>query len=236
MQSPRPKNIHAQVVDAIGASIVSGDYAEGEQLPTELQLAEQLGASRLVIREAMKVLAAKGLVGIRPRTGTRVRPRDEWNLFDAAVLGWQGAGLPDERLVRDLMELRRTIEPAAARLAAQRRTAAELAALQAAFAAMKQATDSAAYIESDLAFHGAVLRACGNQFVRQLAAALSEVLKVSFTASTGEWGPDARALALHEALLRAIESRDPEAADAAVNALIVRAQQRIRSAMRARAR
>jgi DNA-binding FadR family transcriptional regulator len=88
-------------------------------------------------------------------------------------------------------------------------------------------------VEADLVFHGAVLAACGNQFIRQLAGALSEVLKVSFTASSDPWGPDARALALHEALLKAIEAKDAGAADAAVQALIVRAQQRIRKGMRA---
>jgi DNA-binding FadR family transcriptional regulator len=224
------------VVDALGARIVAGEFAEGAQLPTEPQLAASLGASRLVIREAMKVLEAKGLVGIRPRTGTRVRPRHEWNLFDAAVLAWHSAAKPDPRLVDDLMELRRTIEPTAARLAAERRSASDLVALRSAFGAMTQAADRASYIEADLVFHGAVVRACGNQFIRQLAGVLSEVLKVSFTASSDPWGPDARALALHEALLKAIEARDPVAADAAVQALIARAQQRIRKGTRAKPR
>lgn len=227
MQSARPKNVHGQIVDALGARIVGGEFGEGVQLPTEPQLAESLGASRLLIREAMKALEAKGLVSIRPRTGTRVRPRQEWNLFDAAVLGWYSATVPNACLVNDLMELRRTIEPTAARLAAERRSIPDLDALQSAFDAMTRAADKASYIEADLAFHGAVLRACGNPFIRQLAGALSEVLKVSFTASSGPWGPDANALALHEALLKAIESGSPDAADAAVQALIARAQQRI---------
>lgn len=227
MQTARPKNVHGQVVDALGARIVAGEFAEGAQLPIEPQLAESLGTSRLLIREAMKALEAKGLVSIRPRTGTRVRPRHEWNLFDAAVLAWYSATMPNQRLLDDLMELRRVIEPAAARLAAERRSASDLDVLQSAFGAMSRAADKASYIEADLMFHGAVMQACGNPFIRQLSGALSEVLKVSFTASSGPWGPDARGLALHQALLEAIAARSAVAADSAVQALIARAQQRI---------
>ncbi|MFY9514479.1 MAG: FadR/GntR family transcriptional regulator [Rubrivivax sp.] len=232
MPSPRPKNVHGQVVDAIGARIVSGEFAEGAQLPTEPQLAESLGASRLLIREAMKVLEAKGLVAIRPRTGTRVCPRHEWNLFDAAVLGWHSVTVTDPQLVDNLMELRRTIEPVAAKLAAERRSAEDVKVLQATFSAMQDAVSHAAYLEADLAFHSAVLQACGNPFIRQLSGALSEVLKASFHASSDPWGPDARALALHKALLDAIVARTPAAADEAVQALIARAQQRIRKGRR----
>lgn len=230
MQLARPKNVHGQIVDTLGSRIVAGDIAEGEQLPTEPQLAESLGASRLLIREAMKALEAKGLVSIRPRTGTRVRPRHEWNLFDASVLAWYAATTPNQQLLDDLMELRQVIEPAAARLAAGRRSASDLDDLQSAFGAMTRATDKASYIEADLMFHGAVMRACGNPFIRQLSGALSEVLKVSFTASSSPWGPDTRGLALHRALLDAVEASNATAADSAVQALIARAQERIASA------
>lgn len=234
MKTARPKNVHGQVVDSLGARIVLGEFAEGTQLPTEPQLAESLGASRLLIREAMKALEAKGLVSIRPRTGTHVRPRQDWNLFDPAVLAWYSATMPNPQLLDDLMELRRVIEPAAARLAAERRSAADLDVLQSAFRAMSDAADLASYIEADLMFHDAVLRACGNPFIQQLSGALSEVLKVSFTASSDPWGPDRRALALHQALLDAIAARSAVGADSAVLALIARAQQRIYKKSRSR--
>lgn len=233
-QAPRPvlQNFHHQIVDALGRRIVAGRFAEGTQLPTEGQLAEEYGASRLSIREAMKSLAAKGLVSIRPRTGTHVLPRSRWQLFDPAVLAWHGEATLDRRLMGDLMELRRAIEPLAARLAAERASAEEIAQLRSAFEAMSASVDQASYVAADLRFHGGVVSACGNQFIQQLENALSAVWRTSFEASSGRWGPDAKALALHEALLKAIEARKPKAAEAAVFALIDRATVRIESRSR----
>ncbi|WP_240980067.1 FadR/GntR family transcriptional regulator [Ramlibacter agri] len=222
------RNYHNQIVDALGSSIVSGEFAEGAQLPTEPQLAETYGASRLIIREAMKSLAAKGLVSIRPRTGTRVQPRALWNLFDPAVLGWHSSA-PREGLIEDLMELRQAIEPLAARLAAQRATPEDIAAVREAFTAMSAATTRNVYIDADLRFHGAVVRACGNSFIMQLETALSAVWETSFQASSGKWGPDAQALKLHQQLFEALERRNPAAAEKAVLALIDRAVVRIKS-------
>lgn len=233
MASSSPRNFHHQIVDALGRSIVAGDYAEGEKLPTEEPLAEAHGVSRLIIREAMKSLAAKGLISIRPRVGTHVRPRSKWNLFDPMVLGWYGDRAMDAKLVSDLMELRQAIEPLAARLAAGRASTRELAALRQAYEAMAQADTRAAYIEADLRFHGAMVQACGNPFIMQLETALSAVWKTSFQASSDDWGPDAQALTLHKALLDAIEGGDARHAEEAVHALIARATSRIEGARKA---
>ncbi len=230
MSRPLLRNFHDQMVEALGSKIVAGGYAQGEQLPTEPQLAEAYGASRMIIREAMKSLSAKGLVSIRPRTGTHVLPRTQWNLFDPAVLGWHSAALFDDKLIADLMELRRAIEPLAARLAAARCAPADVEALRSAYLAMAGASERAAYIDADMRFHGAVVRACGNQFIVQLENALSAVWKTSFQASSDPWGPDAQALGLHKALLDAIDGRDASAAEAAVFALIERATVRIQDA------
>ncbi len=232
MSVPRLKNYHHQIVDAIGSSIVAGQYAEGVQLPTEGQLSENYGASRLIIREAMKSLAAKGLVSIRPRTGTHVLPKAQWNLFDPAVLAWHGEVKTDAKLLADLMELRQAIEPLAAKLAAQRAEPQDISNIRAAFTAMERANDKKSYIESDLLFHGAVIKSCGNQFMLQLEIALSAVWRTSFQASSDEWGPDAQALALHRSLLTAIEEKKPASAEEAVIALIGRATSRINAAAR----
>lgn len=221
------RNFHHQIVEALGSSIVKGQFAEGSQLPTEPQLAETYGASRLIIREAMKSLAAKGLVSIRPRTGTRVQPRDQWNLFDPSVLEWQHAA-PGKRLIEDLMELRQAIEPLAAKLAAQRASPADVAAIRNAFTAMADAKARGAYIEADLRFHGAVVRACGNAFIMQLETALSAVWATSFQASA-DGVADPQALKLHRKLLDAIEGGNATAAEKAVLALIDRAVVRIQS-------
>lgn len=233
MSQPRLKNFHHQIVDAIGGSIVAGDFAEGEQLPTEDQLAQTYGASRLSIREAMKSLASKGLVSIRPRTGTHVQARQEWNLFDPAVLAWYGNLPNDRKLLEDLMELRQAIEPVAAKLAAKRARPQDIDAIRIAFSAMEEAKNKQSYIEADLLFHDAVIKSSGNQFMIQLGTALSAVWRTSFQASSDDWGPDPQALALHRTLLDAITGKKPAAAEQAVLALIRRAASRIEQAMEA---
>lgn len=228
MAPPRLRNFHHQLVDAVGRDIVSGAYPEGEQMPTEPQLAEAYGASRMVVREAMKSLAAKGMVSIRPRTGTHVLPRAQWHLFDPTVLSWHGEADFDTSLLADLLELRLAIEPLAARLAAARASEADVAELRSAYEAMAGAGRRTDYIEADLRFHGAVVRACGNVFIQQLETALSAVWKTSFQASSSATGaPDSAALKLHQKLLVAIERHDAAGAEKAVHGLIARATTRI---------
>src|SRR5205809_5241457 len=123
------QSLHGRIVHAIGRRILSGDLRPGDLLPAE----PDLGASRTVVREAVKVLAAKGLVESRPKTGTRVRPRDAWNLLDPDVLAWQREGASPAQFLRKLTEVRRIVEPAAAELAAERASSRELAGVEDAY-------------------------------------------------------------------------------------------------------
>src|SRR5262249_18820510 len=100
------RSLHGQVAHDIGAQILRGDLGPGDVLPNEADFSARLKVSRTALREAIKVLAAKGLVESRPKTGTRVRPRGEWNLLDPDVLAWQLAAGPVESFVADLFELR----------------------------------------------------------------------------------------------------------------------------------
>ena len=135
------KNVHGNTVDFIGEAIVGGKYPVGASLPPEPVLCEQLGVSRTVIRESVKSLVAKGLIFTGPKVGTRVLPEEQWNWFDPDVIAWQAkAGLTAEFL-RDLQELRRVVEPAAVRLAAERATAADIEVVSAAYAGMKKAIE-----------------------------------------------------------------------------------------------
>src|SRR5881398_3488194 len=126
------RGLHGELVHEIGVRILRGELRPGDLLPTEEELQGELAVSRTVLREAIKVLAAKGLVEARPKIGTRVRPRDAWNLLDPDVLAWQQRGAGSPSLLRALTEVRRSIEPAAAELAASRADAGDLAALGAA--------------------------------------------------------------------------------------------------------
>jgi DNA-binding FadR family transcriptional regulator len=127
------KNVHGGTVDWLGVEIVSGRYPVGQAIPNEVALGEALGVSRTVVRESVKSLAAKGLVVTSQKVGSKVQPSDAWNWFDPDVILWQSrVGLTADFL-RDLQDLRRLVEPAAVKLAAERATPEDIAAIEAAY-------------------------------------------------------------------------------------------------------
>ncbi|MGH4031898.1 FadR/GntR family transcriptional regulator [Actinomycetota bacterium Odt1-20B] len=162
------RGVHKVAVEALALRIFDGTYDEGDTLDLP-QLMADLDVSQTVLREAIKVLTVKGLVDARQKRGTFVRPRDDWNVLDSDVLRWQlRAGAPTD-FFADLLELRRSIEPAAAALAADRRTDDDLAALDAALAAMAACDDDPVLaVRADASFHTALLTASGNQFFAQM--------------------------------------------------------------------
>ena len=191
---------------------MSGRIQPGEGLPNTQDLSAELGVSRSALREAIKVLGAKGMLEVRPRTGTRVLPRSSWNLMDPELLGWCGPAL-DADLVRSLLECRQLIEPGAAALAAQRATGLQLAAIEAALERMAQAASLDERVEADLEFHVAVLRASGNLFIAQWGLAVSSVLLVAFRLSTGASDSYDVAFSAHRDVVEAIRLRDAPGAD-----------------------
>jgi DNA-binding FadR family transcriptional regulator len=224
MESPlgRHRTMHGQVVEWLGRRIVSGELSRGSQLPNEAELAAQLRVSRGGIREAVKALAAKGLVEPRPRLGTRVLPRDQWNLMDREVITWHGE-TPD--FLTDLLELRLMVEPGAAALAAERASAEQLATLEAAYAGMadhaaRLPEDEDAFVQADLTFHLTLLQASGNQLVQQLGRLLEPGLHHGLEASSHAPGGVAATLPLHRAVLLAVRGHRPAAATRAMRRLI----------------
>lgn len=184
--------------------------------------AAQLNVSRGGVREAVKALAAKGLVEPRPRLGTRVLPREQWNLMDREVISWHGQ-LSDGTFLADLLELRLMVEPGAAQLAAERATDEQLAVLERTFVEMAEQAaraDASAFVEADLTFHLTLLRASGNQLVVQLGRLLEASLHHGLTASSHAPDGVAAALPLHQAVLVAVRARRPAAAARAMRRLI----------------
>lgn len=220
------RTFHDELLDALGRDICTGRFQPEEILPAEPVLCDRFRVSRIVVREAIKSLAAKGLVEVRRKTGTIVLPRDQWRLFDPDVIGWLADGtVVDDRFVADLMELRRVIEPAAARLAASKATAGDRQAIRTALAAMVDAAGVAdRYVPADLAFHSAILAACHNQFLWQMHSALSVLLRTSFVIAAQVPEGPRRSLSLHEDLCAGIENGDAAAAEQAVWRLIERAE------------
>lgn len=163
------RGLCGQVAHALGQRIVAGDFAAGAVLPTETELSEQFNVSRTALREAVKVLTAKGLMESRPRTGTRVKPRADWHLVDPDVIAWHLAAAPTADFLCDLFEIRLIVEPHAAALAAERRTEADLAEIGRTLEAMAEAADGAAMVAPHVRFHAAILEAAGNPFLSALA-------------------------------------------------------------------
>ena len=221
-----------ETVDRIAGWIVGGRFRPGDTLPIEPALGEELAVSRTVVREALKALNAKGLVVTGPRVGTRVRPFSDWNLFDPDVLDWRMAAGVDEAFVRDLLELRLAIEPAAARLAARFADGRDTEAIGAAYRGMVDGVAGrGSYLVADLAFHESVLRATHNQFIAGLVPAFSALLRVSFRLSVKNRASARASLPMHKRLADAIVARDPAAADRATTTLIESARRDIENEM-----
>ena len=231
------KNVHGNTVDHLGQAIVSGRYPPGTSVPPEPLLCEELGVSRTVVREAVKSLVAKGLLSTGPKVGTRVLPPPQWNWFDPDVILWQShAGLTREFL-SDLQELRRVVEPAAVRMAAQRATPEDIAYVEAAFAGMKQAVEEGGdYVLHDLRFHQGLLRACHNRMLVQMSKVLSALLRTSFVISTSRKDGPRKSLPLHRAVLDAVIARDAEQAERAILVLIDGAREDIELVLASRKR
>jgi DNA-binding FadR family transcriptional regulator len=199
------RSLHGQVAHEIGRRILGGSVKPGELLPSEGELSISLGVSRTALREAIKVLAGKGLIESRQKTGTRVRPRENWNFMDADVLTWAFDGDASEHYIDELFEMRRVIEPAAAAFAAERANATDIARMEAAFRAMSAAGDNGpAFGGPDMDFHLAILRAAGNELLRSLGPVVEVALAISNRLAIDSPTDHQNSTPLHGTVLKAI--------------------------------
>jgi DNA-binding FadR family transcriptional regulator len=229
------QSLHGRVAQEMGLQIVRGTLRPGDPLPIETRLSAQFGISRPAVREAIKILAGKGLVQSRPKTGTRVRPRQDWNFLDADVLTWQLAVAPAGKIVRELFELRRVIEPAAAALAAARAPAPHLRRLRAAYEDMVTACDQeSGFLEPDMRFHRTILEAVDNEMLRSLATVVDTALSLSLRLSIDNPRGQRYSLPLHKAVLDAIARRATVRARQAMLRLIEDAERDVRRVIRRR--
>ncbi|QYJ77396.1 FadR/GntR family transcriptional regulator [Shewanella acanthi] len=211
----RPQNIHTWVASELGSRIVGGYYAPGEYIPNENAICEELGVSRTSLREAFKVLTAKGLIESRPKLGTRIRERRHWNMFDPVILNWFSQSKPSPEFYSSLYEIREVFEPAAAELAAKKRTPEQLAVIAAAYARMESAeigTDEV--YTSDIDFHMAILDATNNEFMISLGVSIQSALLEIFRLSSTIQDDFIKSLPGHKAIYTAIEAGDSERAKA----------------------
>lgn len=218
-------SLHGQVVHELGKRIVSGAIAEGEVLPVETELGAEFDVSRTALREGIKVLTAKGLLASRTRTGTRVRPRDEWNMLDPDVLAWRLETGKDENFIQDLYDFRMAVEPVAASLAASRATDDDIADMKVAIEDMEAAgQDTDAFTEPDLHFHLLVFVSCKNDFLASLSALIETA--VTFTFRMADVEIDSAVVELHRNVFEAIRDRDSARAHAGMVVLLNYARDR----------
>ncbi len=218
---------HAAVAEAIGKRIVGGVYPVGSILPNEAAWSDEFGLSRSVIREAVKMLAAKGLLTSRPRIGSRVAPRVQWNLLDHDVLAWYSEVPGHTQFLTTLQEFRHIFEPEAAALAARKRTDAQMAKITEACEGMANAKNLGERSLADVAFHNAILDAAGNELLLPLGSLIESTLDRLFFMINRVAGQLRHAQQLHEAIEQAIRQQDPEAARQAVRALLANSDEYI---------
>lgn len=222
----RRTGLHREVVDALGRQIVTGELAPGDLLPNEATLSIGIEVSRTVIREAIKVLAAKGLVESRPKIGTRVLPRSYWSLIDSDVLYWSSESHDDVGLYRELYEVRLIIEPQVAALAAERRSDQEARRLDELIITMGASLlDVPAFISADLDLHATILSSAHNELLAQLTGTIRVALSAGQRVTARVKGGPDRALEEHRAVIEAIKAKDPEAAANTMERLIRSAAQ-----------
>jgi DNA-binding FadR family transcriptional regulator len=223
MMEPVPasgRGLPAQIAARMGRSILRGELRPGDKLPKETDLLDQLQVSRTTLREALTILTSKGFIEAKQRIGTSVRAQEFWNTLDPTVMSWHGE--QDEKaLAEELFEIRSAIEPLAAGLASRRATESDLAQLRAALATMAQDhSNPKLAIEADITFHLGIIQAAHNRFLTPVGSVIRAALTISVPKTFTRFGGMGHALGMHEAIVKAIEQRDPVKATKAAEKLI----------------
>jgi DNA-binding FadR family transcriptional regulator len=197
------QNVHSQIAERLGLSIVSGEIPPGEPLPSEARICEMMVVSRTVVREAIRTLVSKGLLESRPKSGTRVRSREHWNHLDPEVLRWRLDLADTDTYLAKLFQLRMALDPIASAIAATSASEAGRDRISVSFEAMASANDNEGYVNADIAFHKAIYLATENEFFWPIAQMFDLTLRQSFSiAAPGTHR--SRAIREHREILDAI--------------------------------
>jgi len=220
----RSRSAHDLVTHGIGHAIIEGQFPVGSTLPGDAELMERFAVSRTALREAMKTLAAKGLIESKTKVGTRVLGQKSWNMFDADILEWRLQLGVDRPFLESLFEIRQALEPLAAATAALYRTDDDIERIRSELMAMRlpdQTKES--FTRADLAFHRAILDASANPFLQSMGSVIEAALAASFTITSPVDSPQRFELSKqqHGAIFDAIAARDPQAASRAMSTVIL---------------
>ncbi|WP_428375712.1 FadR/GntR family transcriptional regulator [Lichenicoccus sp.] len=222
MPHPRaPERLHTAIARDLGVAIAAGTLSPGDTLSGEVASSAQLEVSRTAYREAVRILAAKGMVESRTRTGTRVSPRHRWHILDPDVLGWFLQTHPSDAFVRDLFEVRMMVEPAAAGYAAERASARDLRVMAEALDEMDRLTLSTeAGRAADRGFHHAILAATQNEAITALSSSVGAAIRWTTLFKQRVQAHPRDPMPEHRLVLDAITRRDPERARARMTELV----------------
>lgn len=203
-------SITFDLTNHFGREIILGRYPPGSTLPNEAEISSEFGVGRSAVREAVKMLAAKGLVESRPRRGTQVLPTGGWNFFDREVLEWLRHGYPNPDVIVELLQLRLGVEPQAAFIAASAATNKQIAAISDAYALMQIAADgNGDPVAADGMFHGAIIAATNNRFFQPFGPLIKTALTITAPTTNAIFGHSVGDLAAHKKVADAIINRDP---------------------------
>jgi DNA-binding FadR family transcriptional regulator len=229
MKPSSVRNRHSQIIQEIGRRIVGGELKPGDVLMREESMAQHMSISRTALRESMRVLASKGLIETRQKTGTRVREARYWSHLDPDILAWRCETLPTQDFIDKLSEMREIIEPAAAAAAAGRRSASQLARILSAYQSMEAANNMDEWATADLEFHESVLAATNNELMTSLFSVIETALGTYFLISAREAAKDFKySLPRHLAIYEAIKRKDRDSARQSMLDMIADSRDNIR--------
>lgn len=210
----RRRSLPELAVEQIGLRVVRGEFARKGGLPTEPELSAELGISRNALREAIKVLASKGLLEVRPKTGTRIRTRDEWNMLDPDVIGWFSLDGKDLHNAFDFVEFRRIIEPKASYLAALRATDEDISRILTSLETLCNCVGHPDEVpEADLIFHRSIYDASHNAVLKYLGSLITPLMRNQVVLTIEPSGAFEKGLPLHRKVAEAIANRNPKKAE-----------------------
>lgn len=221
------RSLHVQVAREIARKILSGGVEQNEIIPGEMVLCEQFNVSRTSLREAIKLLTSKGLLESKPKVGTRVTSRENWNFLDSQLLDWLTDIGDNAQVYQDFLSLRNALEPEAAALAAQNATAEQRISLSSTFQKMDEISkqfDLKRWTEADLDFHRLIFLSTGNSFYLPFANVLCTMFKSFITHSSLE---GSTCINEHRAIYSAIMAGDSDKARKANIMLLSKSKSRL---------
>lgn len=224
-------SLPTQVARELGRRIVAGTIETGTLIDDEATLTERYQVSRVVVRDAVKILVGKGLLDVRRGIGTRVKPRNQWILWDDDVLAWHVNAPPNKDFINQLMDIRLAFEPKAARWAAERATPESLAEIEAAISGMELEKGSVEkFIIADALFHRSVLRAARNDYLTAMEGVIYSALLISVQITNQDPRENSSSVSFHREVYEAIAAKDGYRAEQLTEKLLRDAIRRLQEA------